>query len=203
MRAQGEWGCCQSRVVVVKVVLPTSVSYSLGSPNLLLYPQRRSCGCSDPHTRRPGPQASGAPQTSTHQSPGHRAPRGAGPLAVPSPSHRGALSARLRGARCACPRTLSPGRPPSRPCPRRSVSPDTTECRSAMMSARHVHPTLAFEPRMQGRIKSGPPPKSGATTNSEISNRGCGGRTAPPWASGHVYQGRFLSPYNQFQSATM
>jgi len=52
-----------------------------------------------------------------------------------------------------------------------------------MMSARHVHPTLAFEPRMQGRIKSGPPPKSGATTNSEISNIGGGGLPAMPVAN--------------------
>jgi len=39
-----------------------------------------------------------------------------------------------------------------------------------MMSARHVRPTLAFDPRMQDRIKSIPPPKSAATTKSESYN---------------------------------
>jgi len=84
---------------------------------------------------------------------------------------RGALSACRGSARCDLPRTQSPGRPSGRPSPRRSASPSPTECRLAMMSARHVRPTLAFDPRMQGRIKSVPPPKSAATTKSEIYNR--------------------------------
>jgi len=75
--AAGAWGCCPSRVVTVKVELLTSVSYSLGSPNRLIYPQRRSFGCSDPAHAPPRPKSLGRatnvhPQVSRPPRPARR-----------------------------------------------------------------------------------------------------------------------------------
>ncbi|OSX75395.1 hypothetical protein BU14_0238s0018 [Porphyra umbilicalis] len=191
------WHCSQLRVVVVKVVLPTSVSYSLGSPYLLIYPQRHSCRRSDPAHAPPRPTGTGrAPNVHPPVARPPRPSRRRSSRSALTAPPRGALSACRGSARCDLPRTQSPGRPSGRPSPRRGASPSPTECRLAMMSARHVRPTLAFYPRMQGRIKSARLPKSAATTKSDIyggaaSRRGGNGQTggggaAPPRPAAEV-----------------
>lgn len=77
--------CCQSRVGVVKVVF-LRLCLTPWARRTCSYTLNVSCASfQTPRTRRPGQKASGAPQTSTNQSPGHRSPRGAGAPAVPSP----------------------------------------------------------------------------------------------------------------------
>jgi len=173
--------CCQSRVVVVKVVLLTpSVLLPGLAPPAYLPPAPPRRGAPTPSRGRLGPQAPRAPQTSTHQALPAATPRAAAcsrrpllsPLGTPlSRSRQGLLISRVTGTTVL---TVSAPRP-SPPAPTRGAR--ARAHRLPRDSVRRLRggrsprqPALEFDPECPGLVKSGRSHKSRATTNSSVSN---------------------------------